>query len=40
MSPDAIVVRVGEMSLSRGGDAVVSGADEHVCGVSSVMAAG
>ena len=40
MSPGAIVVRVGEMSLSGGGDAVVSGVDEPVCGVSSVMTAG
>ena len=28
------------MFLSGGGDAVVSGVDESVCGVSSVMAAG
>ena len=33
------VVRVGEKSLSRGGDAVVSGVDEPVWGVSSVMTA-
>ena len=35
-----LVVRVGEMSLSGGGDAVVSGVDESVCGVSSVLADG
>ena len=36
-----IVVPVGEMSLSGDrGDAVVSGVDEPVCGVSSVMTAG
>ena len=35
-----LVVRVGEMSLSGGGDAAVSGVDESVCGVSSVLADG
>ena len=40
VSPGAIVVRVGETSLSRGGDAVVSGVDEPVCCVTSVMTAG
>ena len=35
-----LVVRVGEMSLSGAGDAVVSGVDESVCGVSSVLADG
>ena len=40
VSPGAIVVRVGDSSLSGGGDAVVSGVDEPVCGVSSVMTAG
>ena len=35
-----LVVRVGGMSLSGGGDAVVSGVDEPVCGVSSVITAG
>ena len=35
-----IVVRSGEMSLSGGGDAVVSDLDKSVCGVSSVMTAG
>ena len=35
-----LVVRVGEMSLSGGGDAVVPGVDEYVCGVSSVLADG
>ena len=35
-----LVVRVGDMSLSGGGDAVVSGVDESVCGVSSVLADG
>ena len=40
VSPGAIVVRVGERSLSGGGDAVVSGVDEPVCGVGSVMTAG
>ena len=34
------MVRVGEMSLSGGGDAVVSGVDESVCGVGSVLADG
>ena len=29
---------VGEMSLSGGGDAVVSGVDEYVCYVNSVLA--
>ena len=33
-------MRVGEMSLSGCGNAVVSGVDEPVCGVSSVMTAG
>ena len=40
VSPADIVVRVCDMSLSGGGDAVVSGVDEPVCGVSSVMTAG
>ena len=40
ISPGAIVVRVDETSLSRGGDAVVPGVDEPVCCVSSVMTAG
>ena len=40
VSSGAIVVRVGEMSLSGGGDAVMTGVDEPVCGVSSVMTAG
>ena len=40
MSPGAIGVRVGETSLSRGGDAVVPGVDEPVCSVGSVMTAG
>ena len=40
VSPGAIVVRVGKMSLSGGGDAVVMGVDEPMCGVSSVMTAG
>ena len=31
---------VGEMSLSGGGGAVVSGVDESECGVNSVLAAG
>ena len=35
-----LVVRVGEMSLSGGGDAVVSGVDESVCCVNSVLADG
>ena len=35
-----LVVRVGGMSLSGGGDAVVSSVDESVCGVSSVLADG
>ena len=35
-----LVVRVGDMTLSGGGDVVVSGVDEPVCGVSSVMTAG
>ena len=35
-----VVVRVGEMSLAGGGDTVVSGVDEPVCGDSSVMTAG
>ena len=35
-----LVVRVREMSLSGGGDAVVSGVDESVCGVNSVLADG
>ena len=35
-----LVVRVGEMSLSGCGDALVSGVDDYVCGVSSVMTAG
>ena len=35
-----IVARVGEMSLSGGGGAVVSGVDESVCGVNSVLADG
>ena len=33
-------MHVGERSLSGGGDAVVSGVGEPVCGVSSVMTAG
>ena len=40
MSPGVIVVRVGETSLSRGGDAVVPVGDEPVCSVISVMTAG
>ena len=40
VSPGATVVRVGETSLSGGGDAIVSGVDEPVCSVSSVMTAG
>ena len=40
VSPGAIVVHVGEMSLSGCGNEVVSGVDEPVCGVSSVMTAG
>ena len=39
VSPGAMV-RVGEMMLSGGGDAVVLGVDVPVCGVSSVMTAG
>ena len=35
-----LVVRVGEMSLSGGGDAAVSGVDGYVCGVSSMLADG
>ena len=35
-----LVVRVGEMSLSGGGDAVVSGVDESVSYVNSVLADG
>ena len=35
-----LVVRVGEMSLSGGGDAVMSGVDESVCCVNSVLADG
>ena len=35
-----LVVRVDEMSLSRGGDAVVSGVDESGCYVNSVLADG
>ena len=35
-----IVVSLDDMSLSGGGDAVVSSVDESVCGVSSVLAAG
>ena len=35
-----LVGRVGEMSLPGGGDAVVSGVDDSVCGVSSVLADG
>ena len=35
-----LVVRVGEMSLSGGGDAVVSCVDESVCCVNSVLADG
>ena len=35
-----VVVRVGEMSLAGGGDTVVSGVDEPMCGDSSVMTAG
>ena len=40
LSPGAMVVRVGEMMLSEGGDAVVSGVDVPVCGVRSVLTAG
>ena len=40
VSPGAMVVRVGEMMLSEGGDAVVSGVDVRVCGVRSVLTAG
>ena len=39
VSPGAMVVRVGEMMLSGGDDAVVSGVDVPVCGVRSVMTA-
>ena len=35
-----LVVRVGDMSLSGGGDAFVSGVDESVCCVNSVLADG
>ena len=35
-----IVVSLDDMSLSGGGDTVVSGVDESVCGVNSVLAAG
>ena len=34
-----LVERVGDISLSRGGDAIKSGVDEYVCGVSSIMTA-
>ena len=34
-----LIERVGDMSLSRGGDAIKSGVDEYVCGVSSIMTA-
>ena len=34
-----LVERVGDISLSRGGDAIMSGVDEYVCGVSSIMTA-
>ena len=34
-----LVERVGGISLSRGGDAIKSGVDEYVCGVSSIMTA-
>ena len=40
VSPGDMVVRVGDMMLSEGGDAVVSGADVPVCGVRSVLTAG
>ena len=40
VSPGAMVVRVGEMMLSGGGEAVVSGVDVPVCGVSALMTAG
>ena len=40
VSRSDLVVRVGEMSLSGGGDAAVSGVDGSVCGVSSVLADG
>ena len=40
VSPDAMVVRVGETMLSGGNEAVLSGVDVPVCGVSSVMTAG
>ena len=33
-------MRVGEMSLPGGGDAVMSGVDESVCVVSSVLVDG
>ena len=35
-----LVVRVGEMSLSGGGDGVVSGVEESVCYINSVLADG
>ena len=35
-----IFVCVGEMSLSRGGDAVVLDVDEYVCGINPVLADG
>ena len=40
MSIGDIVVRVGEVSLSGGGDAVVLGIDESECGVNPVLADG
>ena len=40
VSQGDLVVRVGEMSLSGGGDAVVSSVDESVCCVNSVLADG
>ena len=35
-----LVERVGDISLSRGGDAIMSGVDESVCCANSVLAAG
>ena len=39
VSRGELVERVGDISLSRGGDAINSGVDEYVCGVSSIMTA-
>ena len=39
LSPGVMVVRVGDMSLTGGGDTVVSGRDEPMCGDSSVKTA-